>query len=406
MREIIESILKNYIVNDELRSIVKVFIMVGILSIAGKAISIFVKKVLFKELKKAVAKSPTKIDDFIFNKKFFSLLYHIVPLMILYLFSKEFSEYYFYIYKIIVVYAIWVIGLMINSFLLSFEEVYNEILSKRFKQAEKRSIRSHVQMLQIILIIICSIFIISALTDQSPWKLLSGIGAMTAIIILVFKDSILGFMAGLQLSAQNMVSLKDWISVPAYDADGKVVEINLTTIKIENWDKTISIVPIYELISSSFKNWTRMKQSGGRRIMRAIKIDVKTIKFCTQDMINKYKRIKYLSQNLEAKLAEIDQINKKHAYDMDITVNGKRLTNLSIFRYYLVNYLKYNEDINQDMTLMVRQLDPTGKGLPLEIYCFSNKVEWEEYEEVQCDIFDHIFSVIGEFELDVVQYVD
>ncbi|MFA7576744.1 MAG: mechanosensitive ion channel domain-containing protein, partial [Candidatus Muiribacteriota bacterium] len=233
--------------------------------------------------------------------------------------------------------------------------------------------------------------------------LLSGIGAMSAILMLVFKDSILGLAASFQLSANNMVNIGDWIEMPKYGADGDVIEITLQTIKVKNWDNTITTIPIYAMVSDSFKNWRGMSESGGRRIKRAINIDMISIKFATPEAIEKFSKMHYLKDYITAKKEEIDKYNKDNNIDTSSPVNGRRITNIGTFRVYIKNYLAANPHIHKNLISMVRQLPPTEQGLPIEIYCFTNDTAWVNYEAIQADIFDHLLSVIEEFDLRVYQ---
>ena len=248
------------------------------------------------------------------------------------------------------------------------------------------------------------IIIISLLIDQSPTVLLGGLGAMTAILAIVYKDSLLGFVAGIQIASNDLLRKGDWIEMPDYNADGDVTQIGLTTIKVQNWDKTITSIPSYAIIAASFKNWRGMSESGGRRIKRAIQIDMNSVEFCTQDMIDRFRKIADLKDYIDEKQNELQDWNAKHNIDDSVLVNGRRMTNLGTFRAYLVSYLRNHPMINQDMTFLVRQLPPAADGLPIEIYVFSSDKRWAAYEDIQSDIFDHILAVIPEFDLRVYQH--
>ena len=226
---------------------------------------------------------------------------------------------------------------------------------------------------------------------------------VTAVLLLIFKDAILGFVAGIQLSANNMIHIGDWIDMPKYGADGDVIDITLTTVKVQNWDKTISTIPAYSLISDSFKNWRGMSESGGRRIKRSINIDMNTICFCDEQMIEKYRHIQYIADYIDAKKREIDEHNIAANVDDSELVNGRRMTNIGTFRAYVIAYLKNHPKINRDMTFLVRQLQPNENGLPIEIYVFSSDKVWANYEAIQADIFDHILAAVPNFGLRVFQ---
>ena len=232
---------------------------------------------------------------------------------------------------------------------------------------------------------------------------LSGLGALTAVLLLVFKDTILGLVAGVQLSANKMVAVGDWIEMPKYGADGDVIEVALTTVKVQNWDKTVTTIPAYALISDSFKNWRGMQESGGRRIKRSVSIDVQTIVFCDEEMLGRFAKIKYIAEYIQKKKDELARFNQELKVDDSSLVNGRRMTNVGTFRAYVVAYLKHHPKIHQEMTFLVRQLAPSENGLPIEVYVFSNDKVWANYEAIQADIFDHILAVVPEFDLRVFQ---
>ena len=233
--------------------------------------------------------------------------------------------------------------------------------------------------------------------------LLTGLGASAAILMLVFRDTILGFVSGIQLSANNMLKVGDWISMPKYGADGTVIEVTLNTVKVRNWDNTITTIPPYLLVSDSFQNWQGMRESGGRRVKRSINIDMSSVRFCTPEMLAKYRKIQLLKDYIDKTEKVVELYNKEHHIDNSILVNGRRQTNLGVFRAYLNSYLKSLPTINQELTCMVRQLQPTETGIPLELYFFSAIKDWVPYEEVQADVFDHVLAIIPEFGLRVFQ---
>jgi len=222
-------------------------------------------------------------------------------------------------------------------------------------------------------------------------------------MMLVFRDSILGFVAGIQLAANKMVAVGDWIEMPNYGADGDVLEVALTTVKVQNWDKTITTIPTYALISESFKNWRGMSESGGRRIKRPVNIDMSSIRFCDEEMLERYGKIQYISEYIEAKKEELEEFNQAINVDNASLVNGRRMTNIGTFRAYIRAYLQNHPAINKSMTFLIRQLQPTEHGLPIEIYVFSKDKVWANYEAIQADIFDHILAVVPEFDLRVHQ---
>jgi len=269
--------------------------------------------------------------------------------------------------------------------------------------AKEISITPFVQVLKLGLYFVTGILLLSLLLQKTPLYFLSGLGALTAVLMFVFKDVLMGFVAGIQLIANKMVAPKDWIEMPKYGADGDVIEITLTTVKVQNFDNTITTIPTYALINESFKNWRNMNLSGGRRIKRYVNIDLGSIKFCSSEMLEQFKRIQLISQYIQNRQEEILVYNKKHQVDESTLVNGRRLTNIGVFRSYVEAYLRQHPMIHKDMTFLIRQLSPSENGLPIEIYVFCKDTNWTAYEAIQADIFDHILAVVPEFDLRVFQ---
>ena len=269
--------------------------------------------------------------------------------------------------------------------------------------AKEISITPFVQVLKLGLYFVTGILLLSLLLQKTPLYFLSGLGALTAVLMFVFKDVLMGFVAGIQLIANKMVAPKDWIEIPKYGADGDVLEITLTTVKVQNFDNTITTIPTYALINESFKNWRNMNLSGGRRIKRYVNIDLGSIKFCSSEMLEQFKRIQLISQYIQNRQEEILVYNKKHQVDESTLVNGRRLTNIGVFRSYVEAYLRQHPMIHKDMTFLIRQLSPSENGLPIEIYVFCKDTNWTAYEAIQADIFDHILAVVPEFDLLVFQ---
>ena len=269
--------------------------------------------------------------------------------------------------------------------------------------AKDRPLKGFVQLVQIVVWIFGAVLIIATLLDRSPLLLLSGFGAMTAILLLVFKDTILSLVASVQLTAQDMVRVGDWIEMPQFGADGDVIDVQLHTVKVQNWDKTITTIPTHRLISDSFRNWRGMSESGGRRIKRAIHIDLTSVRFQSDDEIAHFRRFALLKDYIAEKLSELEDYNAGLPTEVDDEVNRRRLTNIGTFRAYAFNYLKHHPMINQGMTLIVRQLAPGPEGLPLEIYCFTTTTAWADYEGIQSDIFDHLVAITPEFGLRLFQ---
>ena len=377
-----------------------------ILVITAIIIAILMDKILYgigkKILVKAVKKTKSTWDDILMKNKLFTRFIHLIPAF----FLMSLDEVIFYqntswqsIYTAgLELYLIILIILIINSFLKSVNEIY-----LTYKGSQNRPIKGYIQTVQIIIVFFGSITAISILLGQSPIVIIGGMGAFAAVLMLIFKDSILGFVAGIQISFNDMVRLGDWISMPKFGADWVVTDIALTTVKIQNWDKTISTIPSYSLISDSFQNWRGMEESGGRRIKRSVLIDMSSIKFCDRELLSKLSRIQIIKEYIEGTEAKLKKYNESHSIDNEVVVNGRRQTNIGVFRAYLKAYLKRKSDINTDMTFLVRQLQPTEHGLPLEIYVFSKVQEWAEYEDIQADIFDHVLAAVSQFDLKIFQ---
>jgi miniconductance mechanosensitive channel len=293
--------------------------------------------------------------------------------------------------------------IIITLFVIDGALNFIQAVWEKTKLGERFHIKGFLQALKIIINLIGLIFILAVLLGKSPLVLLSGLGAVTAIILLVFKDSILGLVAGIQLSLNDMIRVGDWIEIPSHGADGDVIDVSLTTVKVQNWDKTITTIPTYSLIAGSFKNWRGMSAAKARRIKRSVWIDMNQIKFVDASLLKRFQKIRLLVPYLESTLAEIQKHNEDIGEDLTELINGRRLTNIGTFRAYCAAYLKNHPEINQEMTVLVRQLSPTKSGLPIEIYVFTQDTEWLKYEGVQADIFDHLLSILPEFELAVYQ---
>ncbi len=272
--------------------------------------------------------------------------------------------------------------------------------SESFKD---KPIGSYTQLLNIFNYAIGILLIASNLTQKPLWTLLTAFGALSALIILTFRDTILGFVASIQISGNDIVRLNDWIEIPKYGADGNVVEINLTTIKVQNWDNTISSIPTYALINDSFKNWRGMEESNGRRIKRSVNIKISSIRFCSASMLAEYKKIALIREYIIEKEAEIDAHNKAKHIDKSVLANGRNLTNIGVFREYLMQYIGNHSDVNTALTLMVRQLPPTEKGLPIEVYCFTLDKKWISHETTAANLFDHILASLSSFDLEIFE---
>ncbi len=375
--------------------------MVAILLIA--TISFFIVKYgLIRTINMLISKSKSDLDDVLIKHRVFSRVAHLVPAYLIYTYTPKALTVYPWLSNIVVntaaIAMVIIIALIIDALINSLLEIYHS-----FSISRRIPIKSFAQVAKLITYFVAIIVIASLVIGQSPLNLFAGLGAMTAVLMLIFKDPILGFVAGLQLSSNQMVAIGDWVDIPQHGASGDVMEIALTTVKVRNFDNTITTVPTQSLINDSFKNWRGMQESPGRRIKRSIFIDVNSIKFCDDDALTRYSKISYIKGYLQGKKDELQAHNQKAGHDGESRVNGRRLTNIGTFRAYVLAYLKHHPSINQDLTIMARQLAPTEHGLPIEIYAFSADKNWVNYEAIQADIFDHLFAVVSDFDLRVFQ---
>jgi miniconductance mechanosensitive channel len=290
------------------------------------------------------------------------------------------------------------IALALSGLLSYVDEVY-----RRRPDAANRPIKGYIQVLKIVVFIAAAILVVAILMDESPLLLLSGLGAMAAVLMLVFKDTILSLVASVQLTSNDMLRVGDWIEMPQFNADGDVIDIALHTVKVQNWDKTVTTIPTYKLISDPYKNWRGMKDSGGRRIKRPLLLDQNSVRFLSTEEVDKLRRFRLLDDYLARKDEELRTWNEKQLGKDGDAINARRITNVGTFRAYVFAFLKAHPKITKEMTLLVRQLSPTPTGLPLEIYCFTNTTAWNEYEGIQADIFDHMIAILPEFGLRLFQ---
>ncbi len=376
-------------------------IVVGVFIISYLANKL-TKKFIFVIVSRIVKKTNFVWDDILLKNKVFYRFSHFVPGLIIYcstpILLKGYSELIVVVKSSVYIYMIVMFMLIFSAFLKSLNEIY--ILNPNSKD---RPIKGFLQVVNIFNYTIGFVLILSVILQKDLSYFLTGIGALAAVLLLVFKDTLLGLVAGIQLSANEMVKIGDWIVMPSKNADGYVIEITLHTIKVQNWDQTIAMIPSYSLVSESFINNRGIQDSKARRIKRSLFFDINTIRFLTIEEINELKSITLISNYLQKKLKEIEEHNKKLPFDLNKPINGRWLTNIGTFRIYAQEYIKSKEYIRQDMNLMVRQLPPTENGIPLEIYAFSRIIEWEEFEKAQADIFDHLMSVVPFFYLQIYQ---
>lgn len=373
-----------------------VYILTGLfLSYIGHLIS---KKILTKIVTKIIIRSKNNWDDILVNEGVLDRINLLVPMVIIHSFLPYFPGNTAIYQRIFTSGSILVVMLTIGALLSGVNQIY-----KSLSISEKHPIKSYIQILKLFVYVIGGLASVAILMGKSPMVLVSGLGAMTAVLLLIFRDTILSFVASLQITSNDLLKVGDWIEAPSFGADGDVIDIALHTVKIQNWDKTFTVIPTHKLIDNSFKNWRGMSQSGGRRIKRSINIDMTSVRFSTENDIKNFKEFEVLNSYIEVKNSEINSFNLQQGANLNFKVNGRRMTNLGTFRAYIESYLKSHPKIHKDMTLLVRQLKPTNLGLSIEIYCFTNDIDWNNYESIQADIFDHILAVIPEFGLRVFQ---
>ena len=356
------------------------------------------KKVFLKMLERYILNSPHQWDNILLENRVFHRIARIAPILVIYLFAPLFPKYQGFIQRTIFAYIIFIIILVLNSLLDAIEDIY-----WKFEVSKTKPIKGYLQVISMVVWIMGGVIIVSVLVDRSPVILLSGIGAATAVLLLIFQNSILGLVSSIQLSANNMLKIGDWVSMPDYGVDGSVLDISLHTVKFQNWNKAIVTVPTYKMTTESFVNWEGMVKSGGRRMQRSIYIDLASVQFCTQEMLGRFEQIDYIKHYLAMKENDIKNHNQEHKVNTKSIVNGRHLTNIGTFRAYVEKYLQNHPNIDNNKLCMVRQLQPTEKGLPIEIYGFTKGTEWVNYENVLADILDHILAIIPEFDLRVYQ---
>lgn len=388
--------------NQKTADIVTSIIIIAIIVILTLLATWLVRSTMLRAVVRFIKNNRYTWDDTLVKNKLFPNLSWYVPLLAFFLSQdlllQQDGSTAILFKRILLVGFVIVTVRCIVSLLNSINDIYRTLRSEG-----GASIRGYIDAAKIISYIMGAIFILSILTDKSPWGLLSILGGLTAITMLVFKDTILGFVASIQLTATDMVRIGDWIEMPSYGADGDVIDLSIHSVRVRNWDKTITTIPTYALIANSFKNWRGMSESGGRRIKRSINIDMQSIRFITDEELEKLSKITLLRDYITVKQQEIERYNQEHAVDTSVLINGRRQTNIGIFRAYIIAYLKNHPKIHQNMTFLVRHLQPGEFGLPVQVYVFSNDQVWANYEAIQADVFDHILAALPLFDLRVFQ---
>ena len=397
----IDSILIGWGISPDTAVIIDEFIALALILLIAFAADMLCRKVLLRVIARIVKQTKATWDDILFDHSVMVHLSRMVAPVVIYLcipVAFAGSAAMVVVQRLCLIFIIITFLSFVNSFLKAAYSVYSEMESLR-----GRPLKGLLQILQVLLWFIGGIVVVSVLIGQSPLALLAGLGASAAVLMLVFKDSILGFVSGVQLSANDMLKVGDWITMPKYGANGYVIEVTLNTVKVRNFDNTITTIPPYLLVSDSFQNWRGMRESGGRRVKRSINIDMTSVRFCTSEMLDKYRKIQLLKDYIDQTEEVVRVYNEENHIDNDILVNGRRQTNLGVFRAYLTAYLKSLPVVNTELNCMVRHLQPTDHGLPVELYFFSNVKDWIPYEAVQADVFDHVLAIIPEFDLRVFQ---
>ncbi len=376
--------------------------MVLVILLFGLLTDVVARRLILSAAQSAILKSKTKWDDILLKQKVFHRLAHLAPALVVYVLGPFVFPEIEAIGSFIRTAAFIYMTIVFLGAAVSFLDASRVIIDST-ETGKTLPLTGLIQATKLVLVFVGGLVVISMVTNKTPLYFLSGLGALTAVLMLIFKDPILGLVAGIQLSSNKMVKRGDWISMPQYGADGDVLDVTLTTVKVQNWDKTITTIPTYALISSSFKNWHGMQASGGRRIKRALYIDMTSVRFCDEEMFEKFKKVQRLKDYIERKQEEVARWNEEQHVDGISLLNGRRLTNLGTFRAYIEQYLKNNPHINQNMTMLVRHLEPGEHGIPVEVYAFSADTAWKEYETVQADIFDHLIASVPEFGLRLYQ---
>lgn len=367
--------------------------------LTGLVLYLIVRTLVARSLVYLANRTENKYDDIFVDKLRPYRFAWIAPLLVLYYFAGLLPNSADLIRNIILFLIAWLVILTVNSLLNAVNAIYE---ASRFFRGD--SIQVYIDLAKILLIMVGIVLSISWFTGKSPLVLLSGLGAVMAILLLIFHDTILSFVAGLQIQSNDLVNEGDWIEVPSYEADGEVQNISLHSVKVQNWDMTLTVIPTYKLVEAPYRNWRGMQEAGGRRIKRSLHIDVTSVRFCDAALCGHFREIDLIKEYIERELANLEQWNREHNVNPDSPVNGRQLTNLDAFRAYVTAYLKSRQDLHQEkLTLLVRQLEPGPSGLPIEVYAFTKTVEWSEYEAIQADIFSHLVAAVPEFGLRVFQ---
>ncbi len=395
-------VLRGFGLKGEMMIYLRTFLLLIVAIVLGIILWWITRRVLIEIIHRIVHKSKTKWDDHLVKNRFFAALAHLVPFLFLDFAIRTIFFDNSGLRDVLIRLADLVIITIFIYVLIRFLNTVRDVLLENPRYRDK-PIASYVQLSQIILTGLLIIMMISVAFQVDPLVIVTSMGALTAILLLIFKDTILGFVGSIQLAANDMIRIGDWITMEKYGADGDVVEINLATVKVQNFDKTITTIPTYSFISDSFKNWRGMLDSDGRRIMRSINIKIQSVKFCNPELLSKLAEIELIRDYITTTEDKIKNFNEQNKVNRSVLLNGLNQTNLGIFRHYITRYLESCKEINHEMPLMVRQLEPKDTGVPIQLYTFTKTQEWAEYEGVMADIFDHLLAAVQYFELEVFE---
>ena len=345
-----------------------------------------------------VRRTSTEYDNIVINRLRPRRLAYLTALVVLFLASYTLPSIGGVVRSLLSIVLLTMVAVIIGSLLDSLVEIYQH--SQAF---DGTPIKGYIQMVKLFIFIVAGVLVVSVVSGQSPLILLSGLGAMTAVLILIFQDTILSLVASLQITSNDLMRVGDWVTVPAFDADGDVIDVALHAVQIQNWDKSVSVIPTHKVMESGFVNWRDMTEGTGRRIKRALNIDMTSVQLCDESTLDRFEKMALIADYVQQRRVEVEADNVSRGIDTDIPVNGRRMTNLGTFRAYVEAYLRHNETINEKLTLMVRQLAPGPDGIPIEVYAFSSDTNWVRFEQMQSDIFDHLVAILPEFGLRVFQ---
>ncbi len=389
-------------------------LLLGLLSwIADRVVN----RVFLGVIRGIAARTRSTWDDRLIEHRVFDRIAHVAPALVIYYgiepaltiapfvapsggsVEQTLTLLFVFVRRVALAFIVFTVAVGLSDFLRAVNAIYNDT----YPEAKDRPIKGYLQVVSILLYVAAGIIVVAILADQSPVVFLSGLGALTAVLLLVFRDTLLSLVASVQIMSNDMIRIGDWVEMPQAHADGDVIDIALHTVKIQNWDKTISTIPTHHFISESFKNWRGMSEAGGRRIKRSLHLDLTSVHFLTDEEFDPLSRYEFLHDYMSGKRREIEVANRRSPEPPGLIPERRRLTNVGTFRAYVAHYLRRNPNIHQEMTLLVRQLSPGPQGLPLEIYCFTNTTAWAEYEGIQSDLFDHLIAILPEFGLRAYQ---